>query len=51
MKTQKSFFEQKGGTYTQVVDVLIPNLNLLAASISSCYNPSLQLGKSRNSCK
>jgi hypothetical protein len=26
-------------------------INLLAASISSCYNPSLQLGKSRNSCK
>ena len=26
MKTQKSFFEQKGGTYTQVGDVLLPNL-------------------------
>ena len=26
MKTQKSFFEQKGGTYTQVGDVLFPNL-------------------------
>ena len=26
MKTQKSFFEQNGGTYTQVGDVLIPNL-------------------------
>ena len=26
MKTQKSFYEQSGGTYTQVGDVLIPNL-------------------------
>ena len=26
MKTQKSFFEQNGGTYTQVVDVLLPDL-------------------------
>lgn len=26
MKTKKSFFEQNGGTYTQVGDVLIPNL-------------------------
>ena len=26
MKTQKSFFEQNGGTYTQVGDVLLPNL-------------------------
>ena len=26
MKTQKSFFEQNGGTYTQVGDVLFPNL-------------------------
>lgn len=28
MKTQKSFFEQIGGTYTQVGDVLIPNLTV-----------------------
>ena len=28
MKTQKSFFELNGGTYTQVGDVLIPNLVL-----------------------
>ena len=28
MKTQKSFFEQNGGTYTQVGDVLIPNLTI-----------------------
>lgn len=28
MKTQKSFFEQIGGTYTQLGDVLIPNLSL-----------------------
>ena len=26
MKTQKSFYEQSGGTYTQVGDVLLPNL-------------------------
>jgi hypothetical protein len=26
MKRQKSFFEQNGGTYTQVGDVLLPNL-------------------------
>ena len=26
MKTQKSLFEQNGGTYTQVGDVLLPNL-------------------------
>ena len=31
MKTQKSFFEQNGGTYTQVGDVLIPNLSLKEA--------------------
>ena len=31
MKTQKSFFEQNGGTYTQVGDVLIPNLSLREA--------------------
>ena len=28
MKTQKSFYEQSGGTYTQVGDVLIPNLTI-----------------------
>ena len=28
MKTQKSFFEQNSGTYTQVGDVLIPNLSI-----------------------
>lgn len=28
MKTQKSFFEQNGGTYTQAGDVLIPNLTI-----------------------
>ena len=28
MKTQKSFFEQNGGTYTQVSDVLLPNLTI-----------------------
>jgi len=28
MKTQKSFFEQNGGTYTQVGNVLIPNLTI-----------------------
>ena len=26
MKTQKTFFEQNGGTYTRVGDVLLPNL-------------------------
>ena len=26
MKTQKFFFEQNGGTYTRVGDVLLPNL-------------------------
>ena len=26
MKTQKSFYEQNGGTYTRVGDVLLPNL-------------------------
>ena len=26
MKTQKSFFEQNGGSYTQVGDVLLPDL-------------------------
>ncbi len=26
MKTQKSFFEQSGGTYTNVGDVLLPNI-------------------------
>ena len=28
MKMQKSFFEQNGGTYTRVGDVLIPNLSI-----------------------
>ena len=28
MKTQKSFFEQNGGTYTLVDDVLLPNLSI-----------------------
>ena len=28
MKTQKSFFEQNGGTYTQVGDVLLPKLTI-----------------------
>ena len=28
MKTQKSFFEQNGGTYTQIGDVLLPNLTI-----------------------
>ena len=28
MKTQKSFYEQNGGTYTQVGDVLLPNLSI-----------------------
>ena len=28
MKTQKSFFEQNGGTYTQVGDVLLPYLSI-----------------------
>ena len=28
MKTQKSFFEQNGGTYTRVGDVLFPNLSI-----------------------
>lgn len=28
MITQKSFFEQNGGTYTQVGDVLLPNLTI-----------------------
>ena len=28
MKTQQSFFEQNGGTYTQVGDVLLPNLSI-----------------------
>ena len=28
MKTQKSFFEQNGGTYMQVGDVLLPNLSI-----------------------
>ena len=28
MKTQKSFFEQNGGTYTQVGDVFLPNLSI-----------------------
>ena len=28
MKTQKFFFEQNGGTYTQVGDVLLPNLTI-----------------------
>ena len=28
MITQKSFFEQNGGTYTQIGDVLLPNLIL-----------------------
>ena len=28
MKTQKSFFEQNGGTYTLVGDVLLPNLSI-----------------------
>ena len=28
MNTEKSFFEQLGGTYTQVGDVLLPNLTL-----------------------
>ena len=28
MKTQKSFFEQNGGTYMQVGDVLLPDLSI-----------------------
>ena len=28
MKTQKSFFEQNGGAYTRVGDVLLPNLSI-----------------------
>ena len=28
MKTQKSFFEENGGTYTQVGDVLLPDLSI-----------------------
>ena len=28
MKTQKSFFEQNGGTYTQVGDVRLPDLSI-----------------------
>ena len=39
MKTQKSFYEQNGGTYTQVGDVLIPNLTIAEAeplSIGKC---------------
>lgn len=28
MKKQKSFFEQNGGTYTQVGDVLLPDLSI-----------------------
>ena len=28
MKTQKSFFEQNGGTYTQIGDVFLPNLTI-----------------------
>jgi hypothetical protein len=28
MKTQKSFFEQNGGTYTRVGDVLLPDLSI-----------------------
>ena len=28
MKTQKSFFEQNGGTYTLVGDVLLPDLSI-----------------------
>ena len=28
MRTQKSFFEQNDGTYTQVGDVLLPNLTI-----------------------
>ena len=28
MKTQKSFFEQNGGTYTQNGDVLLPDLSI-----------------------
>ena len=28
MKTQKSFFEQNGGTYSQVGDVLLPDLTI-----------------------
>ena len=28
MKTKKSFFEQNSGTYTQVGDVLLPNLTI-----------------------
>ena len=28
MKTRKTFYEQNGGTYTQVGDVLIPNLTI-----------------------
>ncbi len=28
MKTQKSFYEQNGGTYTRVGDVLLPDLSI-----------------------
>ena len=28
MKTQESFFEQNGGTYTQIGDVLLPDLSI-----------------------
>ena len=28
MRTKESFFEQNGGTYTQVGDVLLPDLTI-----------------------
>ena len=28
MKTQKSFYEQNGGTYTQICNVLLPDLSI-----------------------
>ena len=31
MKTQKSFYEQNGGTYTPVGEVLLPNLTIAEA--------------------
>ena len=47
MKTQKSFFEQNCGTYTQVGDVLLPNLVIEEAEQTQAQRPIGKYGRMR----
>ena len=48
MKTQKSFFERNCGTYTQVGDVLLPNLVIEEAEQTQAHRPIGKYGRMRN---